>query len=147
MKLIGATKARHDLDEIGRKLANPTSTMRREARMLEVAERGVFASLGGRYVDTGRTRDSLTSEGGADAVRRATPFGLEFGTQVEYARYLTERIGPETPAGGMKRPLPVAVLKLSHEQAERVARDVMNDITGKASAATSLVSSYLGGSI
>jgi hypothetical protein len=58
------------------------------ANRLEEGERQLFDSLGGRYVDTGRTRDSLTQPSGNDAIRSAHHDELIFGTAVPYARFL-----------------------------------------------------------
>jgi hypothetical protein len=146
VELEGASKAIHDYDTIARKLREPGATLRHESKLIERAERGVFASLAGRYVATGRVMRSLTESEGADAVRESTPEGFEFGTRVEYARYLTEHVGPETPKGGLKRPLPVAVLKLTETTARQIASDALHEITGQGSS-TGLVSSYLGGTI
>jgi hypothetical protein len=146
VELEGASKAIHDYDAIARKLKAPGATLRRESHVLELAERGVFASLGGRYVATGRVRRSLTEPGGPDAVRTSTPESFEFGTRVEYARYLTEHVGPVTAKGGLKRPMPVAVLKLTEATRRQIASDALHEITGQGSR-TGLASSFLGGSI
>ena len=98
--------------------------MRRVVHLLELDEEAAFAKLAGRYVDTGRVRDSLVASS-ADSIRRVSAHGLEFGTSVYYARFLTEHVGPVTPKGGLKRPLPVAVLKLTESTRQQVAHDVM----------------------
>jgi hypothetical protein len=126
--LIGGEEAERTLAGIATRLDDATPIMRREAHLLETAEKGVFAELGGRYVDTGETMRSLTLPEGPHAIRAATPRSLEFGTSVHYARYLTERVGPVTPAGGLKRPLPVAVLKLSPATAQQIADDVLDQV-------------------
>jgi hypothetical protein len=126
IELLGAQKAAHDLSGIAARLDDATAIMRREAHVLEVAERGTFAELDGRYVDTGTTLRSLTLPDAPYAIRRATRSALEFGTSVRYARYLTETIGPHG-----ERPKPVAVLKLSPVTRQQVAHDVMDQVVGQ----------------
>ncbi len=99
--------------------------------MLRASEVGVFAELGGRYVATGTTLRSLTLPDAPHAVRRVVAGALEFGTDVRYARYLTEHIGPPTESGGMKRPKPVAVLKLTEATRLQVAGDVLAHVLGE----------------
>ena len=132
IELEGATKTIHDLHGIAGRLDDPSMILAAQARTLEAAEAGVFAELGGRYVATGATMRSLTLPAGPDAIRRVTRGSLEFGTSVHYARYLTEHVGPETDAGGQKRPLPVAVLKLTAPTRQQIANDVLDHIVGDA---------------
>ena len=49
---------------------------------------------------------------------------------MRYARYLTEHIGPPTESGGMKRPKPVAVLKLTEATRLQIASDVLDHVVG-----------------
>jgi hypothetical protein len=59
-------------------------------RVLEGAEQELFNSLGGRYVDTGRTLESLTQSGSPDAIRKIHDNELDFGTEVPYAVFLND---------------------------------------------------------
>jgi hypothetical protein len=144
IELLGAEKVEHDFGGIAHRLNDATPIMARQARTLEAAERGVFAELGGRYVDTGRTMRSLTLPASEGAIRRATRGSLEFGTDVRYARYLTEHIGPPTAAGGMERPKPVAVLKLGPATRQQIAHDVMDQVVHGESDTTA-VGAFVGG--
>jgi hypothetical protein len=91
LEFQGLTSAIGWLEGIARRIANPTAIMGATAfPALEQAERELFASLGGRYVDTGRTRDSLTTRTHPDAIREVHIDELVFGTSVPYAVFLTE---------------------------------------------------------
>jgi len=129
IELIGAEKTQRDLGGVVSRLGNLTPVWPTETKVMEANEESVFAALGGRYVQTGAVRGSLTGEG-PGAVRRVEGDRLEFGTSIYYARYLTEKIGPATPAGGMKRPPPSAVLKLEPEAAQLAARKMMDHVLG-----------------
>ena len=144
IEVVGAAKTVSDLHGMAERLEHPEAILRAQATTLEAAEAGVFAELGGRYVATGATMRSLTLPAGPDAIRRTTAGSLEFGTSVRYARYLTETVGPETEAGGLKRPLPVAVLKLTAPTRQLVAHDVLDHIVGDAGG-LGLGGSFIGG--
>lgn len=144
IELLGAEKCHRDLQGVSLRLSDTSVVMRHEMHMLEATEAGVFAGLHGRYINTGETLRSLTLPGAPDAIRRVTAHGLEFGTSVYYARYLTEQIGPPTPQGGMQRPPPVAVLKLDEITREQVARDTLNYVVGEG-ADSGLGTAFLGG--
>ena len=107
------------------RLLDVSEVLRSEERVLEVQEEGVFAEHGGRFVATGALKNSLTMPNAPGAIRRVTGHTLEFGTSISYARYQTEHIGPPTEKGGMKRPPPVAILKLTEETRRVVAKDMM----------------------
>jgi hypothetical protein len=144
IELLGADKCEHDLHGIAVRLEDPNPIMARQIVTLAAAEAGVFAELGGRYVDTGETMRSLTLPEGPHAIRRVAHGALEFGTDVRYARYLTEHIGPATDAGGAKRPPPVAVLKLTPFTRQQIAHDVMDQVVGHGGA-SGLGTSLIGG--
>src|SRR5215469_10515180 len=62
---------------------------------LEQDEKEFF---GEKYVLTGALRDSLTTSGSPDAIRRVTNSALEFGSSLYYAKFQVEDPGPVTPA-------------------------------------------------
>ena len=131
IEFVGGAKVERDLHGVAERLATPSVILAREASVLEASEAGTFAELGGRYVATGTTMRSLTMPDAPHAVRRVVAGTLEFGTDVRYARYLTEHIGPATEAGGMARPKPVAVLKLTAATRQQIAHDVINHVAGE----------------
>ena len=148
MELIGADKAIERYDRIAAQLDDPHEALRRELHVLEAAQAGAFAALHGRYVATGATMRSLTLPSAPHAIRRVEGGTVEFGTDIPYARYLTETIGPETPAGGMARPLPVAVLKLDEATRHEIAHDVLDAVTGEgASGLDGLGGAFIGGAL
>lgn len=144
IELVGASKTERDLHGIAQRLAEPGVALLGQISTIEAAEAGVFAELGGRYVATGATMRSLTLPEAPHAIRRVTAGSLEFGTDVGYARYLTEHVGPETDGGGLKRPKPVAVLKLTAPMRQKVAHDVLDHIVGE-SGGMGLGGSFIGG--
>lgn len=89
IEAIGFTHARTRMREIGRRMSTPARALAPELLALEAEERAIFEELHGRFVDTGRAERSLTESGGGDAVRRVHGTFLEFGTDVDYVRYLT----------------------------------------------------------
>ena len=113
VELIGADKVETDLRGISSRMLDLAPALAEQVRILEASEEATFGDLGGRYVDTGAVRRSLTISGAEGAVRRLTRSSLDFGTGFHYARFLTTHVGPETESGGLERPLPVAVLKLT----------------------------------
>lgn len=74
------------LNGTAERLANPTVALAPELEALEAEERQLFSQLGGKEVDTGRLKLSLT-EHGPDSIREVTPLELVFGTRVPYAPY------------------------------------------------------------
>jgi hypothetical protein len=132
IELIGADKVEHDLRGISARMLDVSPALAAQVRALELSEEATFAGLAGRYVDTGAVRRSLTMSGSDGAVRRLSRSSLDFGTGFHYARFLTEHVGPETEAGGLERPLPVAVLKLTPAVAGEAGHAVMRHIVGDA---------------
>jgi hypothetical protein len=88
--LEGASETIAWLRGIGNRAADAGPQMAAEFEILAAEEAKVFSDLDGRYVDTGRTMESLTELAGADAIREITPWGIVFGTSVPYAEYLTK---------------------------------------------------------
>jgi hypothetical protein len=124
VKVIGAEKAIHDTEAIAGRVRTLHEPLRSSFRLMESGEEVVFAQLAGRYVMTGTVRRSLTTPAGDSAVRQPIENGVKFGTSIWYARFLTQRIGPATPKGGMKRPPPSAVLRIT----EKVRADVLREL-------------------
>ena len=54
VEIVGGTKVVHDLDGIASRLVDVAPALaERDPRRSKSAEAGVFAELGGRYIDTG----------------------------------------------------------------------------------------------
>ena len=132
VELVGADKVEHDLQGISERMLDVAPALAEQVRMLEASEAATFADLGGRYVDTGAVRRSLTMSGAEGSVRRLSRSSLDFGTSFFYARFLTEHVGPGTEGGGLARPLPVAVLKLTPAVVDEAGQAVMHHIVGNA---------------
>jgi hypothetical protein len=128
--LVGGEKLERDLAGMAERLVNMEPSLRGEIHRLETMETMRFDELGGRFVNTGATRSSLTSSASSDAVREVTPQGLAFGSAVFYARFLVEHPGPVTEKGGLKRPPPSAILKLEPETAAQITQDVGDHVMG-----------------
>jgi hypothetical protein len=132
VELVNAAKVERDLHGIAERMLDVRPALREQTRTLEASEEATFAGLGGRYVDTGAVKRSLTMSGTQGAIRRLDGQELLFGTDIFYARFLTEHVGPQTEAGGLKRPRPVAVMKLEPATAEVAGRAVARHIVGDA---------------
>ena len=101
--------------------------------VLEDAEKTVFSELGGRYVDTGATMDSLTGGGGeglaygddtvGHAIRAIHGFEAVFGTNVWYAHFLTQTVLPGEGPGS--RPLPMAIMADPDKEAPVIAEAML----------------------
>jgi len=143
VELIGAAHAEHTFEGIATRLLDMSPALRAEERVLEVQEQGVFAQHAGRFVDTGALKNSLTMPNAPGAVRKVSATSLQFGTSIKYARFQTEHIGPETEAGGMARPLPVAILKITEETRRVVAKDLMNHAVHGSGSELSLIEEML----
>jgi hypothetical protein len=66
--------------------------------LLESGEQRLFDQMRGKYVRTGRLRESLTNSLSADAIRSITGDTLVFGTSVYYARF-QQKIGTTRTKG------------------------------------------------
>lgn len=131
----GVPQAERTVQAIAGRMLDPTVAAVDLFAILEQDEQAIFDSLGGRYVETGRTRDSLTLSSSPDAIREAGLMGtfggphFTFGTRVWYAHFLTETIGPPSgKRGGMKRPQPNAVLHPSLMGGEVLGTTLLNYI-------------------
>lgn len=89
-------------------------------KIMEEAEQRIYDDLGGYYVNTGRTMDSLVGRS-SDSIRWKEGPSFLFGTSVWYAKFQTRHIGPETAAGGMARTGGSAILVLGYGQEELLA--------------------------
>jgi hypothetical protein len=83
-------------------------------RAAERAEATIFESYGGKYVDTGALRASLTEREAEGAVRELRPGEMLFGTTVYYARFQgTTGVGRHSP--------PSAIIKATAIEAAAAA--------------------------
>lgn len=108
------------LDEIAARMAEPEFSAR-TFRAAEDAEQSIFDSYGGKYVDTGALKASLTQREAEGALRVLTPGMLLFGTSVWYARF------QGTTGQGSHGP-PSAIVKASSIEAEIAALDLKDYI-------------------
>jgi hypothetical protein len=81
-------------DDVADVMKNLTGPFRDVIDLLEETHERAFARLRGRYVRTGATKDSLTGSS-AGAIRDADRDGLQFGTSIWYAHFLTK--APKDP--------------------------------------------------
>lgn len=122
-ELIGVGKIRNDLRTLMERLATPEAMMAQQIEILEESERAIFEAHGGRYVQTGALRDSLTQSSADNAIRRQLGGTLEFGTGVWYAKFQRNIGGPSGKPRGRKRVGPNQVLRLTPAvRREAVAR-------------------------
>lgn len=117
----GAEKAERDLAHITLRLEDLSPVMRKQIRVLEEREATMFG--GGKYVDTGALRNSLTMSGAPGAVREVKAHSLRFGTSIWYAKYQVRNPGPQTASGGLARKghESAVMRKLTEMDARRIA--------------------------
>ena len=108
----GAAHAAKMVYDIAGRARNPTPGLMELVPELEKAERELFDSYHGKYVDTGATRDSLVHSFSEGAIREIHGGEFVFGTSVWYAKFqgTTKPPGYHSP--------PSAILKLPEGGAE-----------------------------
>ncbi len=91
--VLGATDTAANLKAAGMRMKNAGPAFAAIIPVLEKGEEAHFKRLKGRYVATGRLKDSLTLAGdGGDGIRtvHTDGAGLSFGSHVYYAKFLTK---------------------------------------------------------
>jgi len=121
--LIGGAELEAALSRIGSRARDLRPEFVEAARLLEETEAAIFAAHGGKYVETGATKASLTQPEANGAIREVHETGLAFGTSVWYARF------PGTTGKG-RHAAPSAILNLEPETVDRVAERMIAYVTG-----------------
>lgn len=125
VQAVGTDEAVRMFDRVNNNMRDLTSGFRLAMPILAAGEARYFSRLRGKFVDTGRLRESLTRVGsGGDAIREAHRNYAVFGTNVTYARYL--RAGRVNKRGTKKS----AVLVLLPTERKLVARAMLRDVVG-----------------
>lgn len=119
IEAIGVDKTESDLEGIAHRLTHAEPAFMEVARILEKGEQRLFARLGGKYVNTGATRASLTQATANQAIREAHADELVFGTRVWWAKFLRK---------GKKS----AVLVLMPTERKQVRQVVLDYVMGEA---------------
>jgi hypothetical protein len=132
VEVVGAGKIRNDLMGIADRLLTPGAALEVEFQVLEQAEQLLFDSYGGKYVQTGATKASLTQSEANGAIRRIHADGIEFGTSIWYAKFQRTIGGPSGKPRGRKRVGPSKILKLTPGLRQQAAEAVMARIMGRA---------------
>jgi hypothetical protein len=128
LDLFGLTETREMLAAMERRLEDLEPAWTEIFRIMERGERRVFARYGGKYVDTGATRDSLTQAHAGGAIRDFHPVSntATFGTSVTndrgdpYPRFL--RLPDHSSA----------VLRADSTTRRQAAEIMMRYVTGEA---------------
>lgn len=89
-KAIGFKKAQSDLRQMGARARSPQPAFKAIFAPLEESHAELFASLGGKYVDTGALRDSLTQPNANGALREIHGAEMQFGSTLDYAVFQRE---------------------------------------------------------
>jgi hypothetical protein len=87
-----------DYRDIGDRFVRAAPGYEKVMSLLEDEHKRFFARLGGRYVRTGATLESLTQRMAPGAVRQLHNDGMRFGTLVPWAHFLTK--SPHDPEHG-----------------------------------------------
>ncbi|MEJ7894539.1 MAG: hypothetical protein WKF94_18055 [Solirubrobacteraceae bacterium] len=128
--LTGADQAADNLADVARRLGNAQPAFREALETLEEGEERHFARLRGRYVLTGRLRQSLTGQG-PDSIRElhGDGGGLTFGSSVSYAKFLVKR--PRNPDVGQvrRRKGKSAVLVLQPKARKAIVKQLTEFVT------------------
>ena len=89
IEAVRADEIADEYSDAGDRAAAQQKVWLRISRMLEKLHAAHFGRVRGRYVRTGATKASLTGHSGG-AIREVGPQGLEFGSDVWYAHFLTK---------------------------------------------------------
>jgi hypothetical protein len=114
---LGPTK----LAGVAERASHPGLAFGSVMRAMESEERSVFERYGGKYVDSGDLRASLTSVAASGAIRILTPWGGVFGSSVWYGKFQ----GTQGP--GSHRP-PSAILRATEAEARLASRSLLEYI-------------------
>lgn len=134
MVLEGDEKAVRHLGGVEHRLRSGREAWEDVMEVLEDSEMEFFIRQRGRYIDTGRLAKSLTEQNGADVIRdiHGDGLGLDFGTSVFYAKFLTKK-RRDPPAGqvrGRKRKGKSAVLVLTASARKQAVKVVLDYVMG-----------------
>lgn len=87
IQAFGFKEASTKLKKVSFRMRNARPAFELISELMEQSVERAFTKLRGKYVDTGALKDSLTQSTANDAIREAHMDGLDFGTQVWYARF------------------------------------------------------------
>ncbi len=128
-----AERVSENLDEVADRFVNARPAFRKVMEMAEADEIKHFNNLRGRYVLTGATRASLTQEAAPGAIRKLhrDGGGIEFGSAVPHAKYLT-RVPKKRDSGEVRKQPPLkgksAVLILTKATRKAAAQVILDYI-------------------
>jgi hypothetical protein len=125
VNLFGAEALRARLAGIAARL-NPEALIGAEFIVMEAAEDELFARLEPHFVQSSRTRTSLTDSSSSDAIREIHGMEGRFGTKVWYAKWLRQIDGPSGKPRGRKRVGPNLVLGITQAD-QRKALTVLGE--------------------
>lgn len=111
---IGFAHAVKTLAGVRMRLLNAKPAYEVILEMLEKGEQRLFTRLGGKYVDTGDLKASLTQGTANEAIREAHVDQLVFGTEIYYARFHKDKRGKS------------AVLKLQPTERKLAAKSLLD---------------------
>lgn len=120
VQLVGGQRAIDDLEGISERFEDAEPAFEQVIPILEAGEERHFATLRGRYVDTGALKASLTRSGAAGAIRDTSDDELVFGTSIPYARYLR---GGRSNRRGTKKS---AVLVLKPPERKKASETILD---------------------
>jgi hypothetical protein len=117
-EVVGAREAIANYERRARHALDPAPGMQKVFPVMEADERAIFGEYGGKYVDTGALKASLTQPEATDALREAHGEEAIFGSKVWYG------IFQGTTGTGLHGP-PSAILKMSDEVAHGAAAEAV----------------------
>jgi hypothetical protein len=123
VQVIDAAALAQKLYEMGRRAINAKPAFEKVLDIAEAGQRRHFSRLGGRYVDTGALRASLTQPHANGAIREAHADEVEFGTSIYYARFLNK------PGTSRRKKGSSAVLVLQPKAKREAGQALMDYIT------------------
>lgn len=108
IQAYGFVEAEGKLEKMTYRVTDMRPGFEEVQKMLEEGEERLFNRYGGKYVDTGALKDSLTQPRANKAIREAHAQHLDFGTALYYARFLKDKTGKS------------AVLKLQPKERKKI---------------------------
>jgi hypothetical protein len=118
IQAFGFNEAAGKLKRVAIRFRNARPAFELIQEILESGEQRIFKNLRGKYVDTGALMESLTQPSADGAIREAHMAGVDFGTDIWYARFHRDEKGK------------LPYLKILTKERQQIRETVMGYVVG-----------------
>lgn len=125
VQIEGLDQTQLKMRGFARRIILPEPALEAGMSILEEGERDLFEALGGKYVQSGDLRGSLTESSAMGAIREAHGQTLSFGSSIWYAHFQRRIGGPSGKPRGRKRVGRSQVLQASRVERAAVREAVL----------------------